>query len=75
MCTHLSSFGGDFFVAPNPIDFDKVFLEFTRLADTGNIVVLTTVFLILGVYIVAAVFARREDNKDQEKVISITWKT
>lgn len=79
LCTHLSAFGGNIFVAPNPIDFDKVFTEFTRLGETKNFVVLTTVCVIFGVYFVGLVFARRADKKDAKKVsifliFSCVWK-
>lgn len=68
LCTHLTSFGGDFFVAPNPIDFDKVWAEFGRLGETGNYVVLATICSMLGLYVVGLVFARRADKKDLSKV-------
>ena len=67
-CTHLSAFGGDFFVAPNPIDFDKVFAAFGNLAETGNFVVLSTVCVILGLYVIGLVLARREDKRDELRV-------
>ncbi|XP_078351373.1 polycystin family receptor for egg jelly-like [Oculina patagonica] len=69
LCTHLSAFGGDFFVAPNPIDFDKVWFEFGRLGETGNFVT-TVVFCIYGAYFVGLLLARRADKKDQEKVVA-----
>lgn len=68
LCTHLSAFGGDFFVAPNPIDFDKVWAEFGNLAESGNFVVLATVCSIFGLYFVGLVFARKADRKDEMKV-------
>lgn len=68
LCTHLSAFGGDFLVAPNPIDFDKVFAEFGNLAESGNFVVLATVCGILGLYVIGLVFARREDKRDELRV-------
>lgn len=68
LCTHLSAFGGDFFVAPNPIDFDKVFAEFANLAESGNFVVLITVCSIFGLYIIGLIFARKADKKDEMKV-------
>lgn len=73
LCTHLTSFGGDFFVAPNPIDFEKVWDEFGRLGETGNYVVLATVCSMLGLYLVGLMFARRADNNDESKV-SIRFK-
>ncbi|XP_068682590.1 polycystin-1-like protein 2 [Montipora foliosa] len=70
LCTHLSAFGGDFFVAPNPIDFDKVWAEFGNLAESGNFVVLATVCSIFGLYAIALVFARKADKKDEMKVVA-----
>ena len=62
-------------MAPNPIDFDKVWAEFGRLGETGNFVVLATVCSILGLYCVALVFARRADKRDEAKVgkSASTW--
>jgi len=68
LCTHLSAFGGDFFVAPNPIDFDKVFAEFGRLGESGNFVVLATVCSIFGAYVLGLVFAQKADKIDEMKV-------
>ena len=68
LCTHLSAFGGDLFVAPNPIDFDKVWAEFGNLAESGNFVVLATVCSIFGLYFIGLVFARKADKKDETKV-------
>ena len=68
LCTHLSAFGGDFFVAPNPIDFDKVFAAFGNLAESGNFVVLAVCCSIWGLYLVMLVLARRQDKKDEFKV-------
>ena len=55
-------------VAPNPIDFDKVWAEFGNLAESGNFVVLATVCSIFGLYFIGLVFARKADKKDQMKV-------
>ena len=55
-------------MAPNPIDFDKVFAEFGRLGETGNYVVLSFVCLTFGLYAVGLVFARRADKKDYFEV-------
>ena len=55
-------------MAPNPIDFDKVFAEFGRLGETGNFVVLSFVCIVFGLYVIGLVFARRADNKDGIKV-------
>ena len=58
-------------MAPNPIDFDKVWSEFGKLDETGNFVVLATVCSILALYLVVLVFARRLDKIDCHKVCKI----
>ena len=68
LCTHLSAFGGNIFVAPNSIDFDKVWTEFERLGETGNFLVLSTACIIFAVYFIGLVAARRADKKDLRKV-------
>ncbi|XP_078349560.1 polycystin-1-like protein 2 isoform X5 [Oculina patagonica] len=75
LCTHLSAFGGDLLVAPNPIDFDKVWAEFGNLAESGNFVVLATVCAIFGLYFVGLVFARKADKKDEMKVVANVYLT
>ncbi|EDO48596.1 predicted protein, partial [Nematostella vectensis] len=70
LCNHLSSFGGDFFVAPNPIDLDKVWAGFANIGKTKNFVVLTTLCTIFAFYIIAVIFARRADKSDKQKVLS-----
>ena len=71
LCNHLTSFGGNFIQAPNPIDFDKVFSEFTKLGETGNISVLVTIACTFLLYFVILIFARRADKKDENKVQSL----
>ncbi|XP_078351498.1 polycystin family receptor for egg jelly-like isoform X1 [Oculina patagonica] len=67
-CNHLTSFGGGFLIAPNPIDFDKVITEFSRLGETGNYVVLATVCSIFGVYLLVLIWARKADMLDERKL-------
>ena len=55
-------------MAPNPIDFDKVFTEFTNLGESGNVAVLATICCMFGLYFVVLFFARREDKRDEAKV-------
>jgi len=55
-------------VEPNPIDFDKVLLELTRLDETGNVAVLSTILVFFFVYLVIAIIARRADRRDMKKV-------
>jgi len=63
--THLSTFGGGWAVQPNTIDFDYVFanLDFAR-----NVTLYVTEIIIFIVFIGAAIWARREDKKDQVKL-------
>lgn len=51
-------------MAPNPIDFDKVFS-----ADLSkNFAVLLMVCLLFGLYFVLIIIARRFDRRDLDKV-------
>ena len=75
LCTHLSAFGGDFLVAPNPIDFNKVWDAFSNILESKNFLVLGTVCVMLGLYVIAAVFARRADRSDSQKVSIIRMKS
>ena len=61
-CNHLTSFGSELLVAPNPIDFDSVFNNFGSLAE--NVAVLALISTIIGVYIIGVIWARRADKKD-----------
>ena len=53
---------------PNPIDFDTVFTELTRLPDTGNVAVIVTISCVFGLYLVLLVWARKADQQDSLKV-------
>ena len=70
LCDHLTSFGSGFLAAPTPIDFDKVFMELSRLGETGNVAVLATIISIFLLYIIAVVLARRGDKRDELKVLN-----
>lgn len=67
-CNHLTSFGGSLLVKPNPIDFDKVLVEFKKIEETGNVAVIVTVVVAFMVYFVVLVLARRADKKDALRV-------
>lgn len=54
-------------MAVNPIDFDKVWVKFGELGETGNFV-MAVVFCIYGFYFVSLVLARHADKKDKNKV-------
>lgn len=63
VCNHLTDFGGDVLVAPNPIDFDKVFEGLANLGDNlGVLMVILTIFLL---YVVLVIWARKKDKKDE----------
>ena len=62
-------------MAPNPIDFDKVFAEFGKLGETGNFVVLSFVCVVFGLYVIGLVIARRADKKDDFEVSAISGLT
>lgn len=55
-------------IAPNPLDLDTIFTEFTRLGETGNYLVLSVVCSIFGAYILLIIWARKADLQDQSKV-------
>ncbi|KAL9966015.1 hypothetical protein ACROYT_G024022 [Oculina patagonica] len=63
-CNHLTSFGGSLLVKPNPIDFDKVLVEFKNLEETGNVAVVVTVAVVLLCYFMVLVIVRKEDKLD-----------
>ncbi|CAF0835622.1 unnamed protein product [Adineta ricciae] len=66
LCTHLTTFGSDFYVPPNTIDFKTVFTKFKTLHE--NAAVFSTVIVIFGLYLLAAIWARRKDKQDLVKV-------
>ena len=67
-CNHLTSFGGGLLVKPNPIDFDKVLVEFKNLGETGNVAVIMTVAVVLLCYLIVLVIARKADKVDARNV-------
>ena len=67
-CNHLTSFGGSLIFKPNPIDFDRVVVEFMRLHDTGNIAVIVTVSMVFLFYLIVLVGARKADKQDLKNV-------
>lgn len=62
LCYHLTTFGTDFYVPPNTIDFSTVFGKFKSLSE--NAAVFATVISILGVYVLCAIYVRYKDKKD-----------
>ena len=55
-------------MAPNPIDFDKVVTEFSRLHETGNVAVIAAIGCVFGVYLLLLTWARKYDKLDHLKV-------
>ena len=67
-CNHLTSFGGSLLVKPNPIDFNKVLVEFKKLDETGNVAVIVTVMVAFMAYFLVLFVARRVDKRDAARV-------
>ncbi|XP_069123478.1 uncharacterized protein [Argopecten irradians] len=65
MTNHLTSFGGDFAVPPNTIDFTNVWAKFKNLNE--NAAVFSTVIALIGLYIIIMIWARYMDKKDIQK--------
>lgn len=64
----MTSFGSDFFVPPNTINFMTVFNDFeAKLRD--NWAVLAVLCLMYFLYMVGMVFARHKDKRDIIKVL------
>jgi hypothetical protein len=61
----LTTFGTDFYVPPNTIDFNTVFTKFASLSD--NPTVFSTVVTLIGLYVIFAVMARYKDKQDLVK--------
>ncbi|XP_041364430.1 uncharacterized protein LOC121379844 [Gigantopelta aegis] len=65
LCTHLTTFAGGWVVPPNTIDWDFVFSN----ADFyQNPTIYITMIIIIVVYLMVAIWARRKDRKDIEKL-------
>ena len=61
-CNHLTTFAGSFAVAPNKIDWDFVFSN----ADFfSNPTLYITEIIVAILYLAVAVWARRQDKKDE----------
>ena len=65
----MTSFGGSLLVEPNPIDFDKVLVEFQQLSETGNIAVIVAIAVVLLCYMTVLVVVRKFDKEDAKNVI------
>lgn len=61
----MTTFGTDFYVPPNTIDFSSVFGKFKNLSE--NAAVFATIISILGVYVIVAIIVRYLDKRDLVK--------
>ena len=59
---------------PNPIDFDKVLVEFKRLGETGNIAVIVTVAVVVLCYVIVLIIVRKADKEDARNVSIFNYK-
>ncbi|XP_033750161.1 uncharacterized protein LOC117334568 isoform X2 [Pecten maximus] len=65
LCSHMTTFTGDWAVAPNTIDWNFVF---SNMDFFKNPTLYITEMVIAAVYIVSVIWARRQDKKDVEKL-------
>lgn len=56
-------------MAPNPIDFDQVWLAMKNIGQSQNFVVLSTLCTMFALYAIVVILARKEDKNDELKVI------
>ena len=64
----MTSFGGSLLVEPNPIDFNKVLVEFQQLSETGNIAVIVAIAVVLLCYMTVLVVVRKFDKEEAKNV-------
>ena len=65
-CSHLTWFGADLFIPPNKLDIKA---SIKKLAELHKYPALLATFCtIIGLYILAMIWARRKDRKDTTKV-------
>ena len=55
-------------IKPNPIDFDKVLVQFKSLQETGNVAVIVTISVVLLCFTIVQVIVRKADKKDATNV-------
>ena len=58
---------------PNPIDLATVLIELKRLDETGNVGVLAAILVVLLLYAVVIVFARKADARDTKTVNNMEY--
>ena len=71
MCSHMTSFAGGFLVMPNKLDFKKDIAKFLTFWE--NPVGIIAVSVVLFLYIIIVIFARRKDRMDFLRVSSFIY--
>ncbi|XP_078670977.1 polycystin-1-like protein 2 isoform X2 [Branchiostoma floridae x Branchiostoma belcheri] len=68
LCNHLTAFGSDFqfFVAPNSLNILEALEGFKDISSNPGVVV--TIAVVVGIYLLFVIWARREDRKDATKI-------
>ena len=65
-CSHLTWFGADLFIPPNKLDIESSFKKLPEIYKHPAL--LATFCVIIGLYLVGLVWARRKDRRDITKV-------
>ncbi|XP_078663585.1 polycystin-1-like protein 2 [Branchiostoma floridae x Branchiostoma belcheri] len=67
-CNHLTAFGSDFqfFVAPNSLNILEALKDFKNIHD--NPAVVSTIAIILGIYLLLILWGRKKDMDDAKKM-------
>ncbi|XP_050394949.1 polycystic kidney disease protein 1-like 2 [Patella vulgata] len=65
LTNHLTDFGASFLVPPNTINFETVFNKFKDIGS--NAAVLSTVCVVIGIYLIIVFIVRKFDQKDKLK--------
>ena len=64
----MTSFGVGLLNEPNPVEFNKVLVEFQQLSETGNIAVIVDTVVVLLCYMTVLVMVGKFDNEDAKNV-------
>ena len=65
--SHLTGFGGGFFVEPTTIDFDLIFAE-ASFAD--NMTIYMTIIVTLALYLILMIWSKYNDIMDEKQLVS-----
>ena len=69
LCDHLTAFAGGILIMPNKLNFKEDLAMFLRFWE--NPVGIIAVSVVIGIYIIAIIFARRKDCEDEVKVTAL----